>query len=246
MARRTSRRKPRVVWLPPDATLRTGHNPAVNQAQTGTFQFVMSPAAPIAIGDPFTVVVPVVGDVQSPEFQSGGLGTTSLSDIYNSGYRLRRIVGKIFCAMSQTSTGGPDASGIMVTAGFIILRTDVAGIPLQAATPNSYSPAVIGGWPDPWIWMRSWRLSNFTSALTVGGKVAYPETNVENGPAACDGPNVDQKTARIIGLEERLFLVITTTAMIGGTAAYNLTVEGHLRVLGSMRSNVGNRRNASR
>lgn len=243
----TTRRRPRVVWLPPDPNLRVGHNPATNANQTGAFDFTLSPAGPITTGDLFTAPpIAMVSDLPGPQFNVGGTGT--LSDIENSAYRLRRIVGKIFCSMGQSPTGSAaDSSGILITAGFIVLRVDIAGVPLgAAASSNAYSPGAISGWGDPWIWRRSWRLSNFTSAILKGSRAAFPETNIENGPAAVDGPHVDQKTARIVGPEERLFFVIGAVATDSGTNPWTLSVQGEIRCLGSMRVASGNRRNASR
>lgn len=63
-----------------------------------------------------------------------------------------------------------------------------------------------------------------------------------------EGPHVDAKTARIVGPDQRLFLVVTNTIQ-GGSAAGGVSsceVITDLRVLASMRSSQGNRRNASR
>lgn len=240
------RRKPRVVWLPPASTLRIGADPAAIGTQNGGFQFVLDPMGPTATGDIFTTVTDVVGDLQTADFQQANLATTSLADIYSSGYRLRRLVGKIFLGMGQSASGVDSVGTVLVTIGFIILRAAANGDPLDVANPLNYSPAAIQNWSDPWIWRRSWQLSNFNAALGKGGGFAFPETNVTSGPSGLDGPHVDAKTARVIGLEERLFMVTSATALDSSANAYTVSVSGELRALATLRQNVGNRGNASR
>jgi len=66
-----------------------------------------------------------------------------------------------------------------------------------------------------------------------------------------DGPHVDQKTARIVGPEERLYLDVTATVLSQVSSTTNevpftLACITDLRILGTLRTNAGNRRNASR
>lgn len=85
-------------------------------------------------------------------------------------------------------------------------------------------------------------LSTTGSPTTVG-----PESNMEMGSVA-DGPHVDQKTARIVSSEERLFLTVSATVLTGsgGELVTSAFVNTDLRVLASMRTSSGNRGNASR
>lgn len=243
------KRKPRVVWLPPDPA-----NAVVPNEDTtgwlGTINGGPNQAALEISGSATTVNVeiPVVIDAPRPE-------TESLSDIEDSGYRLRRIVGKIFClgdTLDQTS----DIIVIGIIAGLIVRRTDQLGVSLASQVglnQNSCSPSERENWQDPWIWRRSWVLANpslFTSvAAGLPDNIAW--TNFMHGPSAADGPHIDQKTARIIGPEERLFLNLSATVLLGGGDPQNdetnrTLVFTELRVLASMRTSSGNRRNASR
>lgn len=237
------RKRPRVVWIPAtnantlDTTnLRAGYQSFVLNL-TGTVQ-----------GSEVTGVIPLVLDGQSDDPLNP---STSLSDLESSSYRLRRIVGKIFIAARQAATGGPPEA--IVTAGMIVLRSDaLTGLPLDANLQN-YSLAEIANWDDPWIWRRSWVLRNILSsaaANTIFGSASTAmSTNFVQLGGNSDGPHVDQKTARIVGTEERLFLCVTAMAIDGGANAQDaldLEVLTDLRVLGSLRMNQGNRRNASR
>lgn len=233
------RRKPSVVWIPQtnNATLGMGGTNAYH-----TFSVDVAGAA----GD-FTVgEIPIVIDDTRDPTAPGD----SLSDIENSGYRLRRIVGKIWAVALQAAA---DTAGMfIVTAGIIVRRTDIfTGTSTAfAADPTGQlvAPGEIENNADPWIWRRSWLLGN--NLATAPGNFAansLPEDNI-SGHSGVDGPHIDQKTARIVGPEERLFLDVSSTVVTpgGGVVPAPVQIITDLRVLGSMRTSVGNRRNASR
>lgn len=249
MVSRSRRRGPRVVWLPPATTNRIGGTASIG-TQPGAFDFFVGFAAgTIAPGITSTGIIPLVSDIPTGEAQFAGLATNTLSDIYGSSYRLRRVVGKIFISCPQTQG---TAQGVIpryfVTAGIIVLRVQPDGTPLQSV-PGGYSPSIITSWADPWIWRRSWILDNGVEAGAVDLKSIYPETNTQYG-SVMDGPHVDQRTARVVDEEERLFLVVGVTNVIvanaGGTAQSEVRVTGELRFVASMRKTAGNRGNSSR
>lgn len=254
------RRKPRVVWLPQTNANSIGDNTAVYQL------FLLSLGG--STGSHVSTELPMVLDSQqSPVFDP----TSSLSDIESSGYRLRRIVGKIWIQCGQTVPiafgGGGDTNSItpfsaIVTAGFIVRKAETAtGRSLASFTGDdtSISPALIENSGDPWIWRRSWLVGNNWAR----GNVAHPEAGVllpinpvptdnyaPGRGGIADGPHVDQKTARIVGPEERLFLDVTATVLSesgdSGESPLTIAVITDIRCLGSLRTSTGNRRNASR
>lgn len=233
MARRTKR--PKVVWLP-NTNAFSIDAATTNTSVYGTVQHDLTAqnAGEFIIS---TQSVVIDGDGLDP------LGAdTTLADVESSSYRLRRIVGKVWCGYLQEAANTPPS--VICTAGFIILRTDNSGVPI--GLQGNYYPGDIRQSMDPWIWRRSWLLSN-TLATNVNFFQSALGCNTINGSVS-DGPHVDQKTARIVGPEERLFLVLSTTAAVpgGDQAAGNIRYFWDLRVLASMRSNAGNRRNASR
>lgn len=236
---RRTRRGPKVVWLPPDTTF-NATNTALNSC--GIVNFILDAGSAdgsgIGLGE-----IPLVVDA-TPDST-----TASLSDIENSGYRLRRIVGKIFVALVVPNPTGPGQQRVCVTAGIIVRRTTSAGEVSAAAAfdPDTAMPCREENWTDPWIWRRSWLLSQREPDIDTfaidNGEVA---TNYAHGPAAVDGPHVDQKTARIISQEERLFLSVSATGIVGSGLKNAVRVVTDLRVLGTMRTSSGNRRNATR
>lgn len=231
------RTKPRVAWLP-----HTDANTILFPDNTGSNVIDFALDAGGLIGTTVTGVVPVViDDKQDPE-----AATTSLSDIENSGYRLRRIVGKCFVAYQQDSTATAPKQ-VLVACAFIILRVDEnsSNIPLNTNLDN-YNLFKIKNDDSPWIWRREWILQN-GAQVTAANSNDYPFTNAEYGSNS-DGPHIDQKTARTIMSDERLFFVASAMALANGAEQEVNPVNIVLttRVLASMRTTLGNRRNASR
>lgn len=238
------RRRPRVVWLPNNRFNRVNvAGQSVDAQDSSLFRFALD------VPNDGTIVTGVIGVVaDQPQTLALVGGLISLSDIESSGYRLRRIVGKIFAGANQEagSAATPTWTDVYVTAGFIILRVDQQGVALS--NPGNYSANILASVGDPWIWRRTWYLGNNAARLAQNDNSPFlPESNTSAG-SALDGPHVDQKTARLVGPEERLFLVVSAQALITGqeTLINEVFISGDLRVLASMRTTSGNRRNASR
>jgi hypothetical protein len=235
MRRRT---KPKVAWLPkdPGAVLLT--NSDTKNVVSLRFDF-----GPAGTNETITGIAPVVFD--QTHFPDGSGGVNSLADIESSGYRLRRIVGKCFVSVVQGEPGSTAPFLLLCGGAFIVLRTDDTGQPAQAL--STYDLFEIGNDDSPWIWRREWILQDGAS-LGAQGPITedWPFTNAEYGSVA-DGPHIDQKTARVIGQDERLFFVASVMNLgppREGIAIINYRITP--RILASMRTSVGNRRNASR
>lgn len=230
------RRKPRVVWLPPTNANSFGIS---NTSGVQIFAVNTTGVAPKATGE-IPLVIDSQDDPLAPE--------TSLADVENSGYRLRRIVGKIW-VQCQGSDENTAAFGI-VTAGLMVRRSNPQtgqSFALTTSLENLISTQEIPNYGDPWIWRRSWNIAN-PLGIDVDNPFGLTANNWGHGPSALDGPHVDQKTARIVGPEERLFLDVTVEQNTSdqGEIPIVWSVLCDLRVLASMRTSSGNRRNASR
>jgi len=231
-------RKPRVVWLPPDMEQDQFPNAFTSGNSTiWGLGLAVSGVAPI-----FATEHPLV--IDSPRDPA----TESLADLEDSSYRLRRIVGQIWINGDRLD----EESGvetIHITCGIIVRRVDQSGIALAMLADNttgdfsntSASCATNSG--DPWIWMRSWRIAVPLFTLDTTSTPSAPRAE-----AVDFAYHLDQKTARIVGPEERLFFHASAMALGGGQGELtNLTIiSGHIRCLGTLRSSSGNRRNASR
>lgn len=241
------RRKP-VVWLPQDINNRIGIAPAIATDVRQSADFILAVTGNALGVLPDVGVIPLVKD-GTPV---GGLAVNtdaSLSDIENSSYRLRRVVGKIVVAVGQgIATDDTDPTQFKITVGLIVLRVAQNDAPLQAAV--TYDVTSLANTMDPWMWRRSWCLSDRSPGQALTPNIRFPISNVENYSGGNnDASHVDAKVARIIGPEERLFLVATVQGLDGQSAAPNpglVLFIGDLRCLGTMRSSQGNRRNASR
>lgn len=239
------RRKTRVVWLPPDPNNRVNQTlgGVVTQPdQSAQGYYSIHSIGAKNQGDFDGAAIALVGDLGNAEGNIIGAAgdSPSLSDLFNSGYHLKRVCGHIFCTTTQLDGGGWSGS-CMATAGLQVMRVDNSGVPVNvtAAQPDTYQNQ-----DNPWIWRRSWMLTNFGSA--TGIRLPWGLSN-NIGGSLREGSFVDQKTARIIGIDERLFLCMSVTAMQDEVAVDTFTSFcWNLRFLGSLKNNVGNRRNASR
>lgn len=243
------RKKAKVVWLPCDLNNRLNVAPAAatldSQPSTIIKLFTGNPLGDVAVAEE----IPIVKDFSGLNLAQVANQDASLADIEQSGYRLRRIVGKLHFFVQQNVEDANAATIALVTAGFIIRRTDLLGASLASqigAAATLINPANLANIQDPWIWRRSWLLAN---KLGLDPSISVvPGSNADYGGGNLDGAHVDAKTARIVGPEERLFLSVVVEGVNGVSQGAPMAVAliGDLRVLVSMRSQVGNRRNASR
>lgn len=247
MARRT--RRPAVVWLPLTTVNRIQlPGGATSGADSAGFQ--LGVAVPSG-GPTGTQTTPLVKD--EPQNIAGAAET--LADLEGSAYRLRRIVGKIYIQPAQiAAVTALESTSFMVTAGIIVLRVDTAGA-ILSGNNNTYDASSLDNTRDPWVWRRSWCLSNVVGIGTLNTAapdsrpLIWPESNVQAyAGGVMDGPHIDAKTARVVSDEERLFLSVSAQGLDGDTQGLETVVAvfGEVRVLASMRKSSGNRRNASR
>lgn len=248
------KRKAPVVWLPPALTDRLGTAPAEATVGIQSNSFIFTVTGPGLSAPPSTTEIALVKD-----FQNAGSGTVqtltdqTLADLRSSGYRLRRVVGKLFILVIQDpAVVGPTI--FKVTAGLMVRHVNDGGTSIAAASglnQEDVSTANIQNFDDPWIWRRSWILANNTAGAIVldPSSGVIPGCNIQGyGSGMHEGSHVDAKTARTVGAEERLFLDVSCEG-VNGNAQDDpgaILVVGDLRVLGTMMSSTGNRRNSSR
>lgn len=234
------RRKPTVAWLP-----------LLGQGANSGDSFITSSIG-VNTSTIATTIHSLLPDYPAESVQN--VQVESLADYQASGYRLHRVVGKFFACMDQRQSVDQTIypAWALLAAGLMVLRVDATnGAPLQAATPLNYSPLNRDNTRDPWIWRRSWLLSdsfaNIGANIDIGTQ-EFPRTNAEYG-SAWDGPHIDQKTNRRVSAEERLFLIVSTVWPNNGvqpTQAGQIRYVYEARYLSSPMRVMGNRRNASR
>jgi len=245
------RNKPKVVWLP------AVNNNSIDTNARSMWSVASVPCPTIVGADATVLETPIVMDGPNSDPLAPN---STLADIESSGYRLRRIVGKLYLFLGQSQTSQVEDL-YAITAGFIIRRVDpTTGASLASlAGATEIDPADIDNSMDPWIWRRSWILSNGPDGGPPGGQPSTDTLAAAVGQAGggsnygkqypggnLEGPHVDQKTARIVGPEERLFLNVSATPLFSVANTTTLVAIYEMRVLASMRTNIGNRRNASR
>lgn len=231
-------RKPAVAWLP-----HVTHNEQlpIQGWWASTFTIDKDPTVMR------TQIFALVPDYPAEAVRLAGALPT-LADFEASAYRLRRLVGKVNVYIEQKVSDPQETRPfeILVGGGFIVLKCEEdTGAPL-VTTANHYSPLANDSTGDPWIWRRTWLLTN-SFAIPGGQSTDLPRSNAEYGSIA-DGPHLDQRTARRVAREERLFFVLSAISTFGGAATNDGTGRFILdyRVLASPIKVMGNRRNASR
>lgn len=252
------RRRPRVSWLPVPGQLYQPTSATPNALEPRENPGVIEFSFPTDFGGPQTVIAPMVVDEPVSESFIGATldvwreGTLNLTQEF--GYRLRRIVGDIFVAAFGSNDQATNPGGAFVTAGIMVLKVGSDGISPQAA--DDLAAGNIQNNSDPYIWRRSWLLSEQLASGNVAQQAVnkFPATNTAYGTKWAQG--VDQKTARRIGPEERLFFIMSAwVAPLSNivTGPDNSADSGpqiyclfDYRVLGSVFTSAGNRRNASR
>lgn len=163
-----------------------------------------------------------------------------------------RIVGKVHLGCQAGAAGSSSLvwPTVFVKLGFFVARSiDEApqNIDLQTA---EYDPLEANNAMNPWIFQRSWMMSNTANTTETATTRTFPVFTTDQYGSAYDGPHLDIKTKRRIRKEERLWMVIRVKGfssgitLVTGSAAAQPTICGmiDLRVHGSMRRAKNNSR----
>lgn len=247
------RRRPAVTWLP--TIFANIGDQSVDVQDLPAQRYFSMPVAPV-VGQGYTGIAftPITFDAPA---EADAEASTTLADFTQSGYRLRRIVGKVDVTVGsaqdiQARTLARQPAALLVGAGFIVLRTDSDGV----ATSNELNLLTWGSIRDPWIWRRTWALSTGVPVDGIAGAAEnergldfFPKTSLDQA-SSLDSAHFDTKIARLIGQEERLFFVVAAFGLPfpqRQTYVDTVRVNGLLeyRLLASPRK-MTNRRNASR
>lgn len=252
--RYSRKRKPRVVWLPPDPYHRLGFDtqtPIASADQTSIGEYVLTTAT-AGTGNFSGAVVPLIGDRPGTEnliigvAGSGGAGAqtpATFSDLFNSGYRLRRICGHLFAYCQVDPNYGANGTyNWAVTAALQVMEAERgAALDATEGAPDIYQTS-----ENPWIWRRTWILSQYGPNDPRPWGVL---SNVQGAASLREGSVVDQKTIRKVGPDHRLFLCLQATNLDGGAGdviSSTIRFYWNLRVLGTLMNNLGNRGNSTR
>lgn len=258
--RRFRRRRARPIWFPPLGT---------QIAQTGIFTGGTTIDVPVlGSGAFFNGFLPLTFD-QGQE-QEINVANVTLSDLLNSSWRLRRMIGYIYGTYTVTGLGAGDPQANQPVAalfgvGAMVCSVDATGSP----TKTTINPLEQDDYTDPWIFRRVWILGQgqhltregaglsvlagfraSAGAVTdqVAGFANFPQSTTDYGFLA-GSSHIDQKTNRVIGPEQRLFLWFGSKALpIQSTfAGPDSSIVGYSdwRLLGNLQRST-NRRNAAR
>jgi len=220
----------------------------------------------VVSGQQITTVVLETGESQvdifpvtidEPKEGTDLLAADTLSTVIGNEYILRRIVGKFFASMQPKRNVNGDPStpqACLLGLGFFVARAADSAQnsqqPIGSATigerRQNYSPLSTDCIREPWIWRRTWILTNPAFAALVTDPTAqqvqtvplgFPTSTSGYGSVA-DGPHIDAKTIRRIRQDERLWVSLATIMYpLGTTTDQASLVVSYLdfRLLGQLR-----------
>lgn len=234
------KRRTRYQWFKQPGT--TG--PGADQEDTDSgFDWVLTVPAN---GTTTTQVQPLIVDLPSDEFE--GTGALPMGAFTGNDYVLKRIVGKLFAARAQAAIA-TEVAAVLLGCGFFVARQEdidtVAGaqVPIgggsAAGLTDNYSPLRAENIHEPWIWRRTWILSNVLATNPIVGNNVFPRSTAEYNSVQ-DGPHIDAKSSRRVRDGERLWVAFAAKNWpLTQTDDTAVTIEGHLdyRVLGAPRRN---------
>lgn len=209
------RRKRKFTWLP---TIGTESATGDQGAPTSPLIAELN-VPPLANGDffgsPNQIVFPLVNDTPQDAFGGAAQTDEGIGEIIGNDYVVERIVGKIFIGYTQVTSALSGNNSVLVKAGIFVARAD-SGNPDEpiGASFNDYSPLALETVREPWMWIRTWMLSNDRSDPQnpfARSSITFGRTNYgfEAGASSFEGPHIDVKSVRRIRQDERLFLTIS-------------------------------------
>lgn len=243
------RRRKAGTWLP--ILGQPSGETTVDGSTAGFYSFATIPldGTPTIGMHPLTFDTPQEGNTLSS-------ASDTLAEIIGSEYICKRIVGNVlFHNDTQVSLAlaleTPPA--ILVTAGLFVAR---AGSEQEAAGPDApvgwsntdltvdlqnYGPDHPAAIREPWMWRRTWILGctrrldllrASTGLLSYGASV-YPDSTAWYGGGMRDAGQIDVKSRRRVGQDDRLFFIYT--ARNYPTSTPNVTVPALLDCFLSIR-----------
>jgi len=236
------RRKTRYTWMPAlGGTVNSGES-AKGNTGFGFLQTIANDATAFNS----TVISLVPDETFLPD--QANTNQVSLRDFTEGqDWLLKRIVGKCVVGVERTRqvvTETTSWANVTCCAAFFVARAQDDNQELPDLTIDEYDPLESQNVRQPWIWRRTWVLSDGGVADNTRTNLlpAFFSDNIQY-TNAMDGPHIDAKTARRIRREERLWFVFsavpfTHAADDGGAVSAStmrLSVNVDYRILGTLR-----------
>lgn len=233
------RKRAKYIWLPSQWSFEdTGADTPTNAIPN---------ALPVAVsGAPNITFSPVLLDSTLEDTDVSNFTSptnVTITDIVQANeYFLKRIVGNLWLALTPSDQS--DMPAALIEAGLFVSRADDTNpeTPMGAAASPfaGFDPAHPDTTREPWIWKKSWILSNQSTSSNSG----YAWGGVTNfgiyDPGLRGGGNtIDQKTARRVKSDERLWFAISTRCWPPQSNPYSTQLQleytREFRCLGQLR-----------
>lgn len=232
------RRRNTATWFPVNPTFFQEGGPALVPFET-TFNF----PANVSVGDTQIFPYPLTLDgTPSVSLQDDG---SSLRDyVEGQDYLLQRVVGKVWAGIDFTADSDDGVTEALACVALAVLPNQ-SGTQGPDLDPEEYNPFWAQNAQQPWIWRRTWRLSNPNSNAydsTTQVSVWTPEVTwparTSGYTGLHEGGHLDSKVKRRITKEHRLYIIAGLMALneSGSESTSTAWSFGYdLRILGSMR-----------
>lgn len=186
-------------------------------------------------------VTPLIPDYTNDPSTTGADVDTLRDFVEGQTCIIDRIVGKIAVGLNQlpgSGSGFNTAACVVACAAIAVLPVDDDGIAITTATGEQINPLAAENLDKPWMWRRTWTLTN---RLATGSGIqqynyGFPTSNCEYG-SVMDGPHIDTKgVKRAIQRNQRIFLILANQDKTPGEPNENTELRWvvDLRVLGRM------------
>jgi len=223
---RRRRKGPRASWFPLNGTF---FNAELNETWYENVLLFTSGAE--EEGDTTQVAIPVTLD-STPDINTE---TDLVLGDYVQGqdWLCERVVGKVWGAHDYDSSAR--VSGSIFCAALAVLPVDSVNPDQPAIDEQEWNPLFTQNAQQPWLWRRTWRLSNTQSQVPGGDN--FPASTANYGSVA-DGGHLDTKgVKRRISKEQRLFVIFAAAVarvQQGQTGGTGIQYGYDFRILGRM------------
>lgn len=238
------RKRAKYIWLPSRYAAYDGVN--VNATPTTAHHGRIEVNKDGAVNLQIAAVL-LDSTIEATDVESIDPTNVTIADIVQSNeYFIKRICGSFIAALTNNTAGPPAA---LLCMGLFVSRVDSSNhlqpAGATAGAFGNFDPMHPDTLREPWIFRRTWLLGNQAIATDDGieGYSSYswmPPGNVYSGDNRTTQASIDQKTARRVRSDERLFLAVSARAWpIFGVGAYSTDLHidftYEFRALGQLR-----------
>lgn len=233
------KRRNRGTWFPvigtdfgiegqPDSTWFEAEGSFANNAGVGV-------SAQFDVGTTNPVYSSVLTLDDTPDVDNPDTGSSLRDFVEGQTYLLERVVGKCWTAIANNPQGS--TARCIAAIGLAILPVEDDSQTVPSLPQTEFDPLAASNAYNPWIWRRTWLLSNNGSLDNTFYR--FPNASAAYG-SVLDGGHIDTKGAkRMIRREQRLFACFSAQVVertfMSETSPTGIRFGMDVRIFGQMR-----------